>query len=156
MNNHEFHLSDAIDVIEEILQTGGEFRMYPKGTSMLPLLVQGRDSVVLKRKPASQIKKHDILFYRRDNGQFVLHRLMKKKRDGTFILCGDNQTTLERHLHPDQIIGYVSQIYKGDQLLSLRSPSHRAYMLFWMWMPLRRIVFFVRRCLRFLRRKIKV
>ena len=49
MNNGEFFLADAIEVIEEILNAGGEFRMYPKGTSMLPLIVQGRDSVVLTR-----------------------------------------------------------------------------------------------------------
>ena len=74
MNNGEFFLADAIEVIEEILNAGGEFRMYPKGTSMLPLIVQGRDSVVLKKRiesPQSPLKKNDIAFYRRSNGQFV-------------------------------------------------------------------------------------
>ena len=53
--NHEFYLTDAIEVIEEVLSSGGEFRMFPKGTSMLPLLVQGRDSVVLFRRENGEI-----------------------------------------------------------------------------------------------------
>ena len=77
MNNGEFYLADAIDVIETVMESGGEFRMYPRGTSMLPLIVQNRDSVVLKRNFEDAAKKHDIAFYRRDNGQFVLHRVMK-------------------------------------------------------------------------------
>ena len=39
MNNGEFYLADAIEVIDEILAGGGEFRIYPKGTSMLPLII---------------------------------------------------------------------------------------------------------------------
>ena len=57
MNNSEFYLADAIEVIEDVLASGGEFRMYPKGTSMLPLIVQTRDSVVLKRNFEDGAKK---------------------------------------------------------------------------------------------------
>ena len=96
MNNSEFYLADAIEVIEEVLASGGEFRMYPKGTSMLPLIVQTRDSVVLKRNFEDGAKKHDIAFYRRRNGQFVLHRVMDICDDGTYTMCGDNQTELEK------------------------------------------------------------
>ena len=117
MNNGEFFLADAIDVIEEILNAGGEFRMYPKGTSMLPLIVQGRDSVVLRKRvesPDEPLKRHDIAFYRRANGQFVLHRVMRVQRNGCYTMCGDNQLELEKDLLPSQIIGYVSQLYKGE------------------------------------------
>ena len=65
MKNKEFHLTDAIDVIEEVLASGGEFNMFPKGTSMLPLIVQDRDSIVLKRDFINTAKKYDIAFYRR-------------------------------------------------------------------------------------------
>ena len=139
MNNEELYLSDAIGVIEEVLSSGGEFRLYPKGTSMLPLLVQGKDSVVLKRREASlPAKKHDIAFYRRENGQFILHRVMKIESDGTYTMCGDNQSLLEQGIYPRQIIGYVSEIYKEDRVCKISSLRYRIYVFFWSIMPFRK------------------
>ena len=145
MNNGEFYLADAIDVIEEILAGGGEFRMYPKGTSMLPLIVQGRDSVVLLRNADIPAKKHDIAFYRRDNGQFVLHRVVKIEKDGTYTMCGDNQTTLEFGIKREQIIGYVAWLYKGEKKRSMRSLSYKMYVLFYCCIPLRKAMRFPKR-----------
>ena len=42
------HPSDHEELIREVLASGGEFRLYPHGTSMLPLLRQGIDSVALR------------------------------------------------------------------------------------------------------------
>ncbi|MBE6545919.1 MAG: hypothetical protein E7668_00575 [Ruminococcaceae bacterium] len=157
MNNGEFYLADAIEVIEEILNGGGEFRMYPKGTSMLPLIVQGKDSVVLRKRtdrPEQPAKKHDIAFYRRSNGQFVLHRVMKRCKDGTYVMCGDNQVDLETGIRPEQIIGYTHQIYKEEKLLSLSSFRYKIYCFFWTCMPYRRGIRFLKRCLSFIKRKL--
>ena len=157
MNNGEFYLADAIDVIEEILDGGGEFRMYPKGTSMLPLIVQGRDSVVLQKRidsPQKPLKKHDIAFYRRKNGQFVLHRVMKVQKDGRYTMCGDNQLELEYNIMSDQIIGYVARLYKGEKAVSFRSLRYRFYIFFWMFMPYRRCIRFSKRVLHFIKRRL--
>lgn len=146
MNNNEFYLADTIDLIEEVLASGGEFRMYPRGTSMLPLIVQGEDSVVLRRSEAP-LKRNDIAFYRRDNGQFVLHRIVKVSRNGIYTMCGDNQTVLEPNIRPDQIIGYVCAIYKGNEAINLKSFKYRAYLFFWGRVYLRKPIRFPRRCL---------
>ena len=144
-NTGDFYLADAIDVIEEILASGGEFRMYPRGTSMLPLIVQGEDSVVLKRNTEIPARKHDIAFYRRPSGQFVLHRVMKIDKDGTYVMCGDNQYVLEKAVKKEAVIGYVSEIYKGDKPVGLRSLKYRAYVFFWSKIPIRRLVRLPRR-----------
>ena len=144
MNNSEFYLADAIEVIEEILAGGGEFRMYPRGTSMLPLIKQGIDSVVLKRNFENAAGVRDIAFYRRDNGQFVLHRVMRIERDGTYVMCGDNQTYLERGIRKEQIIGYVERLYKGDKELSFGSFKYRLYLFFWCFMPYRKVHRFIK------------
>lgn len=146
MNNNEFYLADTIDLIEEVLASGGEFRMFPRGTSMLPLIVQGEDSVVLRRSDKPLVK-NDIAFYKRDNGQFVLHRIVKVSRDGIYTMCGDNQTVLEPGIRPDQIIGYVSDIYKKDVRLNRRSFKNRVYLFFWGRVYLRGIIRFPRRVL---------
>ena len=145
MNNNEFFLADAIDVIEEILASGGEFQMYPKGTSMLPLIVQTRDTVVLKRNFDVPAKKHDIAFYRRSNGQFVLHRVMKICKDGTYIMCGDNQLVLEKGIESSQIMGYVCGMTRKGKNLCLNGMWYRAYVFFWCIRPVRRGAFFLKR-----------
>ncbi len=154
MNNEELYLSEVIDVIEEVLSSGGEFRLFPKGTSMLPLLVQGKDSVVLKRNEGIPAKKHDIAFYRRTNGQFVLHRVMKICKDGSYTMCGDNQYKMEPSVMPNQIIGYVSEIYKGDKPLRFRSLRYRIYVFFWTFMPYRRMIRFPKRAMSAIKRRL--
>ena len=145
MNNGEFYLADAIDAIEAVMASGGEFRMYPRGTSMLPLIVQTRDSVVLKRNFDQAAQKHDIAFYRRDNGQFVLHRVMKICKDGTYVMCGDNQLILEKNIRKEQIIAYVERIYRKDKEICKDDLGYRSFVFWWTRMPLRWICFFPRR-----------
>ena len=145
MNNGEFFLADAIEVIEEVLASGGEFRMYPKGTSMLPLIVQKKDSVVLKRNFETPAKKHDVAFYRRDNGQFVLHRVMKICSDGTYTMCGDNQLALEKGIRPEQIIAYVDAVYSDKEKVKTKGFKYSCYLFWWTKMPVRRACFLVKR-----------
>lgn len=145
MNKQEFCLSDTIDIIEEVLASGGEFRLFPKGVSMRPLIIQGRDSVILKRKQGKPAGKHDIAFYRRGDGSFVLHRVMKICKDGSYIMCGDNQCVLEKDIYPEQIIGYVSEIYRGDKKISVSSFKYKLYVFLWTKMLVRKTVSWVSR-----------
>ncbi|MBO5939449.1 MAG: S24/S26 family peptidase [Clostridia bacterium] len=154
MNNGEFYLSDAIGVIEEVLESGGEFLLSPKGTSMLPLIVQGEDRVVLKKYGSVSPKKYDIAFYRRANGAFVLHRILKIKKDGTFVMCGDNQTQLEYGILPEQLIGYVSLIHKGERTIDPTSLRYRCYVCIWCFLPYRHCVRFIQRVFRRIKRKL--
>ena len=62
-----FRLADYAGTIREVMDSGGEFTLYPRGTSMLPLIVQGRDSVTLVK--AEEFRTGDIAFYQRENGQ---------------------------------------------------------------------------------------
>ena len=71
MSDKEFSMEEMYPLLREVIDSGGEFRLYPRGTSMLPLIRQGKDSVALVRPEA--LSRHDICLYRRGNGQFVLH-----------------------------------------------------------------------------------
>ena len=153
MNNGEVYLSDAIEIIEEVLESGGEFMLSPKGTSMLPLIVQGRDSVVLKKYEKTAPKKYDIAFYRRTNGSFVLHRIVKAKKDGSLVMCGDNQLALEYGIFPEQVIAYAKEIHQGERIISLSSIRYRIYMRVWCFFPYRRAVMFLKRACGAIKRK---
>ena len=154
MNNGEYYLSDAIGIIEEVLDSGGEFLLSPKGTSMLPLIVQGEDRVVLKKYGEKTPQKFDIAFYRRANGAFVLHRILKIEKNGTYVMCGDNQTQLEHGIGSDQLIGYVSQIQKKNRTISPTSIRYRCYLYIWCFLPYRKFVRFVQGLFRGVKRRL--
>ena len=127
---HEpIHLSDYEDLIREVLASGGEFRLYPHGISMLPLLRQGRDSVSLRRVD-STIRKGDILFYQRPDGSFVLHRVRAVTPNG-LTMIGDNQTLPERGVSPDWVIGRVTRIFRDDKEVICDGLRYRLYRKLW-------------------------
>lgn len=138
--NSEFSLLDSEPVIREVTESGGEIRIFPKGTSMLPLLRQGRDSVVLV-KAEGELSRGDIPLYKRDDGSYVLHRIVKVEQDGTYTMCGDNQTTLETGIRPEQIIATVSAIYRKDKRVEKSALSYRLYVFLWRSFFIRKVYF---------------
>ena len=132
------HLSDYEELIREVLSSGGEFRLYPHGTSMLPLIRQGIDSVALRsldRPP----RKFDILFYKRRDGSYILHRVKKATKDG-LVLWGDNHTMLEYGVTDDMIIGYAARIFRGETELDCQSMRYKLYLWLWQFKAIRNLV----------------
>ena len=127
--NEPIRLRDYESLIREVLASGGEFRLYPHGISMLPLLRRGRDSVSLRRVDGP-IRKGDILFYQRPDGSFVLHRVRAVKPDG-LTMMGDNQTLPERGVSPDWVIGRVTRIFRDDKEVICDGQRYRWYLRLW-------------------------
>lgn len=139
MKTKSVKLSEIYDVMKEMLDKGGTVNFNPRGTSMLPTLHNDGDRVVLKK--LNKVKKYDLPLYLRDDGQFVLHRVHKINPDGTFNMCGDNQWTIEKNVRPDQIIGTVIKIYRGNKSFSTNNVIYKIYVVLWVTIrPLRHIV----------------
>ena len=135
LREHSFQ--ELLPLIREQLAQGGNVRIAPNGTSMLPMLRQGVDTVVLSPVP-ERLQKYDIPFYRRDNGQFVLHRITAVGETCTCI--GDNQFHFETGVRREQMIAVVSSFSRGGREVSVKHPIYRCYCLFWHYSrPLRRI-----------------
>ena len=132
------YLSDYEELIREVLSSDGEFRLYPHGTSMLPLLRQGIDSVAL-RKLDRPPRKFDILFYKRQDGSYILHRVKEVTKDG-LVLWGDNHTMLEYGITEKNIIGYAARIFRGDKELDCQGFGYRMYLWLWQFKAVRRIL----------------
>ena len=132
------HLSDYEELIREVLATGGEFRLYPHGTSMLPLLRQGIDSVAL-RSLTRPPRKFDILFYKRQDGSYILHRVKKATKDG-LVLWGDNHTMLEYGITEENIIGYAARVFRGETELDCQSWRYNLYLRLWQFKAIRNLV----------------
>ena len=114
--------------IREIVGAGGVVRLTVTGQSMSPTLIEKRDSVLLK-KP-DKLKKGDIVLYQRKNGDYVLHRIVKKKK-GEFGLCGDNQTLVEYPIYQEQVFGAVSGIIRKGKTIPVTNFKYQVASFVW-------------------------
>ena len=125
----DYHLDDLMPLFKERLSEGYTVQFGPKGTSMMPMLRQGIDMVVLAPLPG-KLKKYDLPLYQRPGGQYVLHRIVKVTPEG-YTCSGDNQFAYEPGVRHDQMIGVVTGFYRGEEYISVTRLSHRFYRCFW-------------------------
>ncbi len=137
--NKSVALADMYDVMEEMLASGGTVEFNTRGTSMLPTLHNDGDRAVLKR--VEKLQKNDIAFYRRDDGAFVLHRVIKVEDNGTYTMCGDNQWVLEKGIRPEQIIAKAIAIIRKGKKTDTDDRLYNIYVSIWVAVrPVRRII----------------
>ena len=115
-------------LFRERLAAGQQVRFSPMGTSMLPMLRQGRDSVVLSPAP-ERLKKYDLPLYRRDSGAYVLHRVTGVGE--TYTCIGDNQFVYETGVRRDQIIAVVTGFRRRGHDHTVTDPGYRLYCHLW-------------------------
>lgn len=109
------------------------------GNSMTPFLVHGRDTVFLS-KVTRPLKKGDMIFYRRQNGQYVLHRICRVHPD-SFDLVGDAQTYIETGIRPEQVLAIVNTVRRKGRLLEKGHFWWDFFEMFWLRIiPLRPLV----------------
>lgn len=128
-NERRVRLEELLPLIQEQLGQGKQVKFAPHGTSMLPMLRQGRDSVILSPVPR-KLKKYDLPLYRRDNGQFVLHRVIRV--GDTYTCMGDHQFIPEPGLRHDQMIGLVTAFYRDKKEIRVSSPGYWLYCRLWL------------------------
>ena len=97
-----------VSVLRELVEQGQEVSMLISGSSMAPFLIHERDSICFKQ-PERSLRKGDMVFYQRDNGQFVMHRICNVKPEGYYIV-GDAQTVIEGPVREDQIFAVITKV----------------------------------------------
>lgn len=121
--------NEVYSLISEQLRDGGSVRFSPNGTSMLPFIVQGRDEVVVK-KADGRLKKYDIAFYRRENGSYILHRVVKFDKNKNYIFRGDHQFEYEYGINDSNIIGVVEKVYRAGKCIKATSLKFKLWAVF--------------------------
>ena len=147
MRSTETSLHDLMPLFRERLAAGQSVRFSPRGVSMLPMLRQGKDSVLLSPLP-EKLKKYDIPLYQRQDGSFVLHRVIAVGE--TYTCMGDNQFRAEQGVHRDQLIGVVTVFYRGERAYSVEHWGYRLYC--WAWYHSRHLRHFCSRAVNWLKR----
>lgn len=121
------------------------------GDSMMPLIKQGRDVLIIQ-KTDGRLKKYDVPLYQRDSGQYVLHRILKV-REKDYVICGDNRWQKETGITDRHIIGVLTGIIRNGREISVRDLSYRIYVHLWCdFFPIRAFLIRVRN---FLKRRLK-
>ena len=133
-------IDEMMPLVRERIAAGGNATIPVRGVSMRPMLKEGRDSVILSpiRVP---LKAQDIVLYQRENGSYILHRIVAASE--TYTCIGDAQFVFEKGIAPSQMIAVVSAVRRGERILPITHPMYRLYA--WLWSasrPMRR--FFIR------------
>ncbi len=119
---NKINMESLLPFIEEAFQRNQKFKIPITGTSMNPLLYQGRDFVFIE-KPTFPLQVGDIPLYRRDDGAFVLHRIVGKGVKG-YTLSGDNQFLLEYGITDEHVIGVVTSLCIDGKLIDVTDPEY--------------------------------
>ena len=134
---------------EALLARDGRLVYTNKGVSMMPLLRQDRDLMIIEKKGEERCRRFDAVLFRRPgiNGRvaYVLHRIVKVNDDGTYYIVGDNCLTGET-VREENVLGVLRGVVRDGRTVDSSSLGYRAYVWLWGGRPgLRRLVQLPRR-----------
>ena len=117
--------------IKELLNSDGKFIGTTVGVSMRPMIISGRDVVVIEKK-TKRLKPLDVALYMRNDKDYVLHRVLKVTDDG-YIIRGDNCYS-DEIVKEDEVIGVLTQYFKKEKPIMMDDKKYLRYVkrrLFW-------------------------
>mgnify|MGYP000900639248 CR=1 FL=1 len=123
-------LSQAQDLIEEVLNNEGEIVLTVMGNSMFPMLRNKKDSVCIVKAKDKTLKKYDLPLFIRDDGKYILHRVVGVKSDG-YVVLGDNQYVKEYSVKHSQVVGVVKGFWRNGKYISCEDIFYNIYVRLW-------------------------
>ena len=96
---------------EDVLEKDGELFFTNVGYSMYPLIRQRED--ILHIIKSDDYKKGDIILFKSNADHYVLHRVLKIKKD-KIITAGDYNYFKDQPITPNQVLGKLVTIKKKD------------------------------------------
>lgn len=130
-----------------LLEQGRHVKLRAKGGSMQPFIDGERDTLVLVPPPA-RLRRGDVVLALTDGDGYVIHRIVLLQGDRV-VLMGDGNLVRCESCSRDGIRGHVTARIRCGKSRSLTSPAARAAaFLWWLLLPLRRYLLWVRRRIR--------
>ena len=111
---------EYMKVVRSILEEGKEVPLVVTGNSMMPFLIDRRDQVLIKRIERP-LKKGDIAFFQRENGQYIMHRIHFMRKDdrtgeNQFYFIGDGQKNIEGPIKETRIFGVITGVLRKGNI----------------------------------------
>lgn len=123
--NKNNDLNSQLPAIREALESGKKVEFETHGFSMIPLLHDGGDKVILELNSDS-LKVNDIALCKTDKGKYVLHRVIEITDKG-YILKGDNSVNTELCLSDNDVVGVVCSIIRRNKIISVTDKQYLFY-----------------------------
>jgi hypothetical protein len=115
---------------EEYLKKYGTLTYRNVGTSMMPLIKQGRDIFTLVRKGEARCKKYDVVLYRRSANKYIMHRIIEV-RENDYVILGDNCISKEYGITDDDIIGVMTEFVRKGKKYTVDDNAYKCYVKIW-------------------------
>lgn len=125
-----------IPEIVRLIKDGTAVTFTPKGSSMLPFIRGGKDSVELKS--AEGAKVGDIVLARVGQSAYVIHRIIRIEGDEV-TLMGDGNIAGKEYCRREDIMALATKIIRNGKETDCRSFGHRSAATTWkLFLPARR------------------
>ena len=105
---------------EDVIAEQGRLVYTNVGDSMFPVIREGNLLVIEAVK--EPLKVGDVPLYKRDSGQYVLHRIVKIKH-GKYMMKGDNRSAVEKGITDQHIIGVLTGIVRNGITYPVETPK---------------------------------
>lgn len=109
--------------IEQILKEKGVYVGPTAGYSMYPMLKDRRDTIIVRPK-TERLKPLDVALYK-ENGNYVLHRVIAVLEDG-YIIRGDN-CYVDEHVLEEDVFGVLAEFYRKNKHISCLDKKYLRY-----------------------------
>lgn len=124
-------MEDFIPVITSFFDEGKNVIITGVGNSMMPLIRHKKDGIVLSAYKNQALKVGDMVFYRREDNRYVLHRITQISDDGSITTLGDNQLSVENGISYGQVIALATAIIRGKKRVEVTSKGYGLYLKLW-------------------------
>ena len=110
--------------IEDLLKNGGVYTSTTSGVSMMPMLRNRRDTIIVVAT-TDRLKKYDVALYRRKD-DYVLHRVIKVLPE-SYVIRGDNCIAKEYGITDADVLGKLVEFYRDDKKINMEGKPYRIY-----------------------------
>ena len=127
-------MSAGTATFEDVLDRMGVLTYTNKGVSMMPLLREDRDLMVIRKKGPERCRRLDVVLFRRPQvtgrGAYVLHRVLRVNDDGTYWIVGDD--CIGGETVPDErVLGVLEAVVRDGKTIPVTSRGYLAYSHLW-------------------------
>jgi signal peptidase len=117
----------------ELLERGAAVRFAAHGSSMWPF-IRGGDVLVVRPVEVEALRVGDVVLYRTGGGGLMAHRMIRRAVRGGqtgLLIRGDGSAGPGDWVRPEQVLGRVTTVERGERMRRLDRYPPRLLTLLW-------------------------